>query len=84
MMAETNGTVARGRVPGKAPEKVTSTTNVNVALPFSQVKIHEPSEHLIALTALVEELAGILAQIAPSPEADHLHSRAEELAAKLR
>ena len=35
----------------RAREKVFATTKVNVAFPFSQVKIQEPSEHLIALTA---------------------------------
>ena len=87
-MAETNGQVVRRRVAGggnsKAPERVTSTTHVNVALPFSKVEVHEPSEHLLALTAIVQDLAGLLARTAPGPEADMLLSRVEELAAKLR
>jgi hypothetical protein len=87
-MAETNGQVARERVPGKArdtaPGKVTSTTQVNVALPFSKVEVHEPSEHLVALSALVQDMAALLARMAHSPEGDALLSRAEVLAAKLR
>ena len=67
-----------------APEKVTSTTHVNVALPFAKLAVHEPSEHLLALTTLVQDLAGLLARTTPSPEAEDLLRRAEELAAKIR
>jgi len=67
-----------------APERVTSTTHVNVALPFAKLEVHEPSEHLLALTTLVQDLAGLLARTTPSPEAEDLLRRAEELAAKIR
>ena len=67
-----------------APERVTSTTHVNVALPFAKLQVHEPSEHLLALTTLVQDLAGLLARTTPSPEAEDLLRRAEELAAKIR
>ena len=67
-----------------APERVTSTTHVNVALPFAKLEVHEPSEHLLALTTLVQDLAGMLARTRPSPEAEDLLRRAEELAAKIR
>ena len=67
-----------------APERVTSTTHVNVALPFAKLQVHEPSEHLLALTTLVQDLAGLLARAAPSPEAEDLLRRAEGLAAKIR
>ena len=87
-MAETNGQVARRRVAGKridtAPEKVTSMTHVNVALPFAKVEVHEPSEHLLALAALLQDMADLLARTVPGPEADALLSRAEALEAKLR
>lgn len=68
---------------GRAREKVFATTKVNVAFPFSQVKVQEPSEHLIALTALVQDIAGQLAEIAPSPDAERLKRRAQALARQL-
>ena len=67
-----------------APERVTSTTHVNVALPFAKLEVHQPSEHLLALTTLVQDLAGLLARTTPSPEAEDLLRRAEGLAAKIR
>ena len=91
-MAETNGQVTRRRVAGKgidpalekaAPERVTSTTHVNVALPFAKLEVHEPSEHLLALTTLVQDLAALLARMAPGPDAEDLVSRAAALAAKI-
>ena len=91
-MAETNGQVTRRRVAGKgidpalekaAPERVTSTTHVNVALPFAKLEVHEPSEHLLAPTTLVQDLAALLARMAPGPDAEDLVSRAAALAAKI-
>jgi|SoimicmetaTmtHAB_FD_contig_41_8860594_length_495_multi_1_in_0_out_0_1 hypothetical protein len=67
----------------KALGKVDSSTRVNVAFPFSQVKIQEPSDRLIALTALVEELAELVARTAPGPEADQLLARAHDLVDRL-
>lgn len=67
-----------------APEEVTSTTHVNVALPFAKLEVHEPSDHLLALTILVQDLAGLLARTAPGPEADAVLSRAERLATEIR
>jgi hypothetical protein len=55
---------------------------VNVALPFSQIKVEDPSDHLLALTGLVQELAGLLAEAVPSPEAEALRRRAHELASR--
>jgi hypothetical protein len=91
-MTEANGHGARRRVAGKgietapqkvAPEKVTSTTHVNVALPFAKVEVHEPSEYLLALATLVQDMAGLLARTAPGHETDAV-DRANELAARLR
>jgi len=83
-MAENNSRAPNGRVPSKAPAEVTSSTKVNVAFPFSQFKIQEPSDHLVALTALVADLAGLVAKAAPGPEADRLNRRAHDLASNLR
>jgi hypothetical protein len=53
-----------------------------VALPFSQIKVEDPSDHLLALTGLVQELASLLAEAVPDPEAEALRRRAHELASR--
>jgi hypothetical protein len=68
----------------RAPGRVDSSTRVNVALPFSQFKIQEPSAHLLALTALVEELAAMVAAAVPGPDAEALLHRAHELVSQVR
>ena len=78
-----------GRGPGghacrQVPARVASSTRVNVAFPFSQVKIQEPADHFVALTALVEELAHLVAAAVPGPEAKVLRRRAHELASEVR
>lgn len=72
------------RVSRRAPPRVDSSTHVNVALPFSQFKIQEPSDHLRALTALVEDLAGLVADAVPGPQAEALRRRAHELAGQIQ
>jgi hypothetical protein len=73
------------RIGRRAPAQVDSSTRINVALPFSQFKvIQEPSGHASALTALVEDLARLLASAAPSPQAEELYRRAHELASQIR
>ncbi len=51
------------------PNGETVTTRVNVAFPFSQIKIQEPSEDLVALATLVRDIAELLPDIAPGPKA---------------
>jgi hypothetical protein len=75
----TNGQLSR-----KGPENVASTTRVTVAFPFSQVKIHEPSCQLVELAALVTDLAELVAQAVPGPQAQRLQHRAHDLAGQLR
>jgi hypothetical protein len=72
------------RAGKRAPARVDSSTRVNVALPFSQLKIQEPGEHLRALTALMADLAALVAGAVPGPEAQALRRRADELASRLR
>ena len=84
MMTTDQGHGPDGPVSRKAPARVDSSTRVNVAFPFSQVKIQEPSDHLVALTALVAELADLVAGAAPGPEAQELRRRAHDLADHLR
>ena len=80
-----NGQRPDDRVGRRAPARGDSSTRVNVALPFSQFKIvQEPSGHVLALTALVEDLAGLLAVAVPGPQAEALLRRAHELASQVR
>ena len=84
MTEAVNGHRPDGRAGGQVPPRVDSSTRVNVAFPFSQVKIAEPSAHLIALTALMAELADLVAESLPGPRAKDLRQRAHELASKVR
>lgn len=83
MPAADNSQRPDGQVSKRVPPRVNSSTRVNVALPFSQFKIQEPSDHLVALTVLVEELADLVAEAAPGPEADALRHRAHELTSQV-
>ncbi len=65
----------------QAPARVDSSTRVNVALPFSQLKIQEPSAQL---TALMADLADLMASAVPGPEAEDLRQRARDLARRGR
>jgi hypothetical protein len=79
-MAEPNGDASK---PKPSPNAEVVTTRVNVAFPFSQIKVQEPSEDLAALATLVHELAYVLADIAPGSKARKLAARAEALATRL-
>ena len=60
------------------------TTRVNVAFPFSQIRIQEPSEDLAALADLVRDLADLLADVAGGSQGAELRTRAQDLATRLR
>ena len=45
------------------------TTRVNVAFPFSQIKIQEPTEDLVALATLVRDIAELLPEVVPGAKA---------------
>jgi hypothetical protein len=47
------------------PSAEVVTTRVNVAFPFSQIRIQEPSEDLAALAALLRDLADLVAESPP-------------------
>ncbi len=76
-MADIDAQKPDGSVARKAPEKVVPTTKVNVAFPFAQIKVQEPSDQLTAFASLVAELAGLVAEAAPGPKAEALKLRAE-------
>jgi hypothetical protein len=67
-----------------SPHSEVVTTRVNVAFPFSQIKVHEPSNDLAALAALVRDLADLHIEVAPGPKAKELAKRAQALATRLR
>jgi hypothetical protein len=68
----------------KPTQNETVTTRVNVAFPFSQIRVEQPSEELAALAALVGELADLLADVVPGPKAVALGKRARALAKRLK
>lgn len=82
-MAETGNAQAHGHATKGGPEKIIPTTKVNVAFPFSTIRVHEPSEHLAALAVVVAELAGVVTRMAPGPETEELRLRAKALSARL-
>jgi len=66
------------------PSSENVTTRVNVAFPFSQIRVEQPSEELAALADLIRDMAELLADIAPSAKAGELGRRAQALAARLK
>ena len=67
----------------KPTQKETVTTRVNVAFPFSNIRVQEPSEDVAALAVLVRELAELLADVAPGSKAVELEERARALVIRL-
>jgi len=78
-MAESNNDASK---PEPTPSDVV-TTRVNVAFPFSQIRVQEPSEDLAALAALVRDVTVLLTEVAPGSNAQELEERAQALAARL-
>ena len=66
-----------------APGIVAPSNRVNVALPFSTMRIEEPSSELAELVAIVSDLLGALDQDG-GEEIARLRARAEALATRLR
>ena len=79
-MAGPNGDAPK---PKPNPNAEVVTTRVNVAFPFSQIKVQEPSEDLAALAVLVHDLANLVADLAPGSKARKLAARAQALATRL-
>ena len=79
-MAEPSTDVSTTK-PG--PNAETVTTRVNVAFPFSNIRVQEPSEDVAALAVLVRELAELLADVAPGSKAVELEERARALVIRL-
>jgi hypothetical protein len=78
---DANGTVARGEQTRgiNAP-----SSRVNVAFPFSQIKLHEPSKELAELAALVLDLVTAMSEWLPEDRLEELRTRAHTLHEALR
>ena len=70
--------------PGEAPRVVAPSSRVNVAFPFSQIKLEEPSKELAELAALVFDLVGTMAEWVPEDRLEDLRARALALRDALR
>ena len=57
---------------------------MNIAFPFSQIKLEEPTQELAELAALVFDLVGAMAEWLPEDRLDELRSRAQVLRDALR
>ena len=69
--------VAAPAVPGPSHR-------LNIAFPFSQIKLEEPSKELAELAALVFDLVGTMAEWVPEDRLEDLRARAQALRDTLR
>jgi len=70
--------------PRKGPELVAPSSRVNVAFPFSQIKLQEPSQELADLAALFFDLVVAMSQWVPEDQLEELRTRAQALRERLR
>ncbi len=70
--------------PGASPRVIAPSSRVNVAFPFSQIKLEEPSKELAELAALVFDLVGTMAEWVPEDRLEDLQARAQLLRDALR
>jgi hypothetical protein len=75
--AESNGRDAARTI--SAP-----SSRVNVAFPFSQIRLQEPSKELSELAALVFDLVEMMREWVPEDRMEELQARAEVLRDALR
>jgi hypothetical protein len=75
---------AGGAKPREAPGVVAPSSRVNVAFPFSQIRLEEPSKELAELAALIFDLVGAMAEWVPEDRLEELLERAQVLRDELR
>jgi hypothetical protein len=68
----------------EAPGAVAPSSRVNIAFPFSQIKLEEPSKELAELAALVFDLVGAMVEWVPEDRLEELQARARVLRDTLR
>jgi hypothetical protein len=74
-----------GAVPSVAAPAVAGPSHrLNIAFPFSQIKLEEPSKELAELAALVFDLVGTMAEWVPEDRLEDLRARAQALREALR
>jgi hypothetical protein len=66
------------------PQVSAPSNRVNVAFPFSQIKVEEPSRELADLATLVVDLLRELSEWVPEERLGELRERAERVAQRLR
>ena len=86
---ESNGSPPSHRADGdaplrKGPEVVAPSSRVNVAFPFSQIKVTEPSKELAELAGLVYDLVGPWTRGSPRTSWRSSGARAQALHERLR
>ena len=72
------------RSPEDAPEVVAPSSRVNIAFPFSQIKVEEPSRELAELASLLFDLVGTMAEWVPEDQLEEMSARARALRDRLR
>ena len=83
--SETNGSRSQASKPRKGTEVNAPSSRVNVAFPFSQIKLQEPSQELADLAGLVLDLVATVAEWVPDDDRlDELRARAQGLRERLR
>jgi hypothetical protein len=60
------------------------SSRVNVAFPFSQIKLQEPSKELSELAGLVLDLVAAMSEWVPEDRLEELRTRAQALHESLR
>ena len=70
--------------PREAPAVSGPSHRLNIAFPFSQITLEEPSKELAELAALVYDLVGAMAEWVPEERLEELRARAMVLRDALR
>jgi hypothetical protein len=70
--------------PAKPPAVHAPSNRVNIAFPFSEIKLEEPSKELAELAALVCDLVATMAEWVPEDRLEELRTRAQGLRDSLR
>ena len=73
-----------GAKPAKPAAVHAPSNRVNIAFPFSQIKLEEPSKELAELAALLFDLMGTLAEWIPEDRLEDLRARGLALRDALR
>jgi hypothetical protein len=80
-MSDSNG---NGEKPERGSSSDVVTTRVNVAFPFSAIKVEAPTDEVIELAALVRDVVKVVAELSPGAQSDELVKRAETVVSRLK